>query len=150
MENQKTLIPLPPFFVDNDVTTGRINEFASKKNLMLSQAIGKPDTKSIWYSKAHITQLLDEIERANGDGLRMYFGTYESGHRFEGQTCLLMYATRAVRQGSHTIHSDVIPEHEHDFADRSSIARDFSEQVDSDPEKERGFNFGSPCPPLCD
>jgi hypothetical protein len=150
MENQKNLIPLPSFFVGSDITTGRINEFASKKNKLLSQAIGKPDTRSVWYSRAHIAQLLDEIERANGDGLRIYFGTYESGHRFEGQTCLLMNATRAEQQGSLTIHKDVIPEDEPDFADRSSIARDFSGQADADEDKEKGFNFGSPCPPLCD
>lgn len=111
----------------------------------MSQALGKPDTLSVWYSKEHIIKLLEEIDHAGGDGLRVYFGMYENAHQFAGQTCLLMNVTRAAEINGQPIHEKVILENEQDFASRSALERDFS----FDPS-ERDFNFGSPCPPICD
>lgn len=106
----------------------------------LSERLGKDDTKSIWYSRDHVVKLLEEIDHANGDGLRLHFGAYEDGHEFaSGQLCLVMNVTRGKK--------DVILEEEADFPDRSKSEKGF------DPNAKvisKDFNFGSPCPPRCD
>ncbi len=151
MERYVTVKPLPFFYVGQQTTTDRINRFTNEKHNLLSQALGRPDTRSIWYSKEHFTKLLEEIEYAGGDGIRIYFGTYEAGHEFEGQTCLLFKTTRERLIGDLIIHANVVLENEPDFPDRSSIPR----EIIQFPGHERmgdikDFNLGSPCPPRCD
>lgn len=94
MGTQTSTSPLPFFFVGKNVTTERINNYLTQKHTLLSQGIGKPDTKSIWYSKEHIIKLLEEIEYAEGDGVRVQLGMYEASHEYAGQLCLLMNSTR--------------------------------------------------------
>ncbi len=145
MDNQNTPKPLPWFFIGEQLTNDRIELFMNNKHNLLSQSLGKQDTHSIWYTRDHIAMLLDEIDHAGGDGLRVYFGMYEAGHSdFPGQTCLLMAITRAAQRGDKTIHERVSLEHESDFPQRSSLPRDFNQPTGRD------FNFGSPCPSLCD
>ncbi len=145
MESQTDPKPLPWFFAGEAVALERTDLFKNNKLNVLTNALGKPDTQSIWYSREHIAKLLEEIDHAGGDGLRIYFGMYEASHpNFSGQLCLMMSATRAVQQGENIIHQKVILENEPDFINRSSLPRDISFTG------ERGFNFGSPCPPICD
>jgi hypothetical protein len=142
--NTKTLNPmatkpLPFFFIGKETTEKRKKKFIETKHDKLSNALRKEDTKSIWYSRDHISKLLEEIDHANGDGLRLYFGAYEDGHEFAGQLCLVMNVTRGSR--------DVILEKEADFPERSKSEKSF------DPNAKlisKDFNFGSPCPPRCD
>jgi len=152
MGNQDNPKPLPFFFVGKDITTERKTSYATQKNNLLSQAIGKPDTTSIWYSKEHIVKLLEEIEYAGGDGLRVYFGMYEPSHEFAGQTCLLMNTTREKIVGENIIHPDVVLENEPDYTGRSTLPRDIIvfPGDDSTLSVKRDFNYGSPCPPRCD
>jgi hypothetical protein len=142
-----TLKPLPFFFVGKNICANRINNFITEKHPLLSNAIGKPDTKNIWYSKEHICKLLEEIELAGGDGIRVYFGMYESTHQFSGQTCLLINSTREKIIGDLTVHEDVILENEPGYLQRSTINREIP---DLSAGVERDFNYGSPCPPRCD
>lgn len=144
-QNQNTPKPLPWFFIGKQLTDDRIDLFVSNKQPLLSQALGREDTRSVWYSKEHIVKLLEEIDHAGGDGLRIYFGMYEATHpEFPGQTCLLMAVTRAAQKGEKSIHERVSLENEPDFIQRSSLPRDFNQPYGRD------FNFGSPCPSLCD
>lgn len=141
--------PLPLFFVGRATVASRVADYQQNKLPLLSQAIGKPDTKSIWYTKDHIAKLLDEIEYVDGDGLRLYFGTYEADHpTFAGQQCILMTITKEELVGNFTIHKNVFLEDQPDFDQRSAVERDLSD--DDDDPRERDFNFGSPCPPACD
>jgi hypothetical protein len=135
-------LPLPFFFISQDLVDQRVSAFISQKNNLLSDALGKPDTQSIWYSRDHIAGLLTEIDHASGDGLRVYLGMYESGHQYEGQLCLVMNATRPPVSGSG--HQDVILENEPDFVARSGTEKG------ADGLWEKGYNLGSPCPPICD
>ena len=150
MQNQ--IKPLPFFFVGKTITEERIGNYAAQKHALLSNAIGKPDTKSIWYSKEHLTKLLEEITHADGDGIRIYLGMYEQGHEFQGQLCLLMNSTREQIVANSIYHPDVILENESDFAERSTLPRDVIAFPGDDPATagKKDFNFGSPCPPLCD
>jgi len=144
--------PLPFFYIGKDTTAERIKSYTTHKHELLSNAISKQDTKNIWYSKEHITKLLEEIENAGGDGIRVYFGTYESTHEYAGQTCLLMNATREYRKGDLIFHKDVILENEPDFAERSVLPREMILFSGTDflNQTNRDFNYGSPCPPRCD
>jgi hypothetical protein len=140
--------PLPFFFVGQTLVNQRSADFISQKNNLLSEALGKPDTRTIWYSREHIAGLLDEIDHAGGDGLRVAFGMYEPGHQFEGQLCLVMNPTRAVPEGDAVLHQVVILENEPDFAARSAVEK--SGLFGGLLGKKKGFNLGSPCPPICD
>ncbi len=142
--------PLPVFYVGKQVTKDRIKNFQDIKHPLLSQALGKQDTKCIWYAKEHFAKLLEEIEQVNGDGMRIHFGMYEEGHQFEGQLCLLFTATREKTIGNDVVHTNVFLENEPDFEDRSSLPRDFPGFPGDEPGNIRDFNYGSPCPPLCD
>jgi len=136
MLQQNNAQPLPFFFVGKTITNQRIANFQGSKHPLLSDAIGKPETKAIWYTRDHITQLLSEMSNADADGLRIYFGTYGEGENYPGQLCLLMVMTQAGENGSHV---DISIEDATDFQARSL-----------DVTNPRDFNVGSPCPPICD
>jgi hypothetical protein len=141
--------PLPPIFISQETVDKRKALFSAKKLPLLAGDLGRPDTQSIWYTREHVASLLAEIDYYGGDGLRIFFGAYEEGHQYEGQLCLVMNPTRAVGTGSAS-HKEVVAENEPDFAARSSQARDFQFSEDLDDTYPKGYNYGSPCPPLCD
>jgi len=151
MQQHSTVKPLPFFYVGQKATADRITRFKNQKHNVLSQALGKPDTRSVWYSKEHFVKLLEEIEYAGGDGIRVNFGAYEDGHPYAGQTCLLFNVTREKEVGNTIVHSNVHLEREPDFPERSSRERDIilfpGESIGDD---EKDFNLGLPCPPRCD
>ena len=133
--------PLPPFFVGQQITQDRVNRYLAEKHPILSNAIGKPDTKSIWYSRDHVAQWLSEIDKAGADGMRVYFGSQGDGEPYPNQLCLLMVLTKASPDASG--HTDFSIENAPDFQDR-----DFKPSTLQ--EGNRDFNTGSPCPPVCD
>lgn len=141
--------PLPVFYIGKSLTSERITNYENNKHNLLSAAISKPDTKSVWYSKEHIEKLLKEIEIAGGDGMRICLGMYESTHEFAGQLCLLMIPTRELSVNHVVSHQNVYLEEEPNFVERSALPRTIP--IEGDPlfgKKE--FNYGSPCPPRCD
>ena len=152
MEQQSTILPLPVFYIGKQATRQLITNYGPK-HALLTQGLGKPDTRSVWYSKEHIAQLMEEIEHAGGDGLRIFLGAYGANHLdFVGQTCLVMSITRAqnITEGV-TIHKNVVLEEESDFAERSNSSRDMDRKpLNYHSKKDRDFNHGSPCPPSCD
>lgn len=131
--------PLPFFFIGKETTEKRKRLFVEKKLPKLVEALGKPDTQSIWYSRDHIAGLLEEIDHAKGDGLRLQFGSYEDGHEFAGQLCLVMNVTRDRK--------NITLEDEPDYKERSKAEKSFDPDAKVTP---KDFNFGSPCPPKCD
>lgn len=150
MERHVTVKPLPFFYVGQQVTIDRIARYQAQKHNLLSNALGKPDTQSIWYSKEHFQKLVEEIEFAGGDGIRVHLGMYEEGHQFEGQLCLLFTTTRETVAGDTIIHSNVILENEPDFPERSSLPREVIIFPGGEQTGDiRDFNLGSPCPPRC-
>lgn len=127
---------LPFFFVGQKTTKARVERYVKAKHSLLSKDLGKADTKSIWYTKEHISFLMEEMKKADADGLRIYFGAYGKEENYSGQTCLLMVMTRSGKEGCHV---DITIEDEPDFQARS---------VEKD--TKRDFNVGNPCPPMCD
>lgn len=144
--------PLPFFFIGKTLTADRIDSYVTQKHGLISQSIGKDDTKSIWYSREHIEKLLEEIDYAGGDGLLVSFGTYETGHEFAGQTCLVMNLTKEITGVANKSHQVIELEDEDDYEERSALPRDIILFPGDDPlaPAHRDFNYGSPCPPRCD
>ncbi len=153
MTNQTNLKPLPWFWIGREVSSQRVNNFVNNKYQLLSDELEKPDTRSIWYSKDHIAGLLDEIEHAGGDGLRIYFGAYDMAQEsVGGQMCLVMTPTREFKEGNLILHKNVVLEKEPDFYLRSTNSREMILPASNDDSlpMEKQFNYGSPCPPLCE
>ncbi|MGB8194620.1 MAG: hypothetical protein WCF67_21995, partial [Chitinophagaceae bacterium] len=143
--------PLPYFFVGRDTATARIQKYLSEKHPLLSNSINKPETKTIWYSIDHLRKLMDEIEYLQADGLRIYLGMYEEGHPIApGQLCLMMVPTRLNAEEKN---EDVITEEEPDFSDRELMPKSEPEwKLNGSPlgkRKDKDYNYGSPCPPVC-
>ncbi|MCG2612745.1 hypothetical protein LZZ85_00580 [Terrimonas sp. NA20] len=151
MSTQTTVKPLPYFYVGADITDERINLFKNGKYVALTRELGKPDTRSIWYSKEHFEKLVEEIDLAGGDGIRVYFGTYEPGHEYEGQLCLLFRSTREDVRNNRIHHINVILENEPDYSARSEQEREILTFPGDDPTDQdvRDFNLGQACPPRC-
>lgn len=151
MATKTTVAPLPYFYVGADVTADRINRYKNGKHAALSQALGKPDTRSIWYSKEHFEKLIEEIDLAGGDGIRVYFGVYETGHEYEGQLCLLFRSTREEIRNNVIHHINVILENEPDYPERSAQEREILTFPGENPSEQdiRDFNLGQACPPRC-
>lgn len=133
--------PLFESFVGKAVTNERVKRFMQTKHGLLSNALGKPETKAIWFSRDHVANWLFEIDKAGADGMRIYFGAYGENDAYPGQLCLQMVLTTAhpVPGG----HQDISIENAADFTARS---------IDNTSiiGKNRDLNTGSPCPPICD
>lgn len=146
----ETARPLPPFYIGKQLTRQRIDKYINEKHGILSEEIDKEDTKSIWYSRDHFATLLEEIDAAGGDGIRIFFGAYEDGHEFAGQLCLLFNSTREIIVNGSIVHANVYLENELDYSARTAQSRDFIiHPIDGLKPKDRDFNFGQPCPPRC-
>jgi hypothetical protein len=152
MITQTSAKPLPFFFIGQQQTQERIGNYLSQKHGLLTTSLGKPDTKSIWYSREHVEKLLEEIDYNSGDGLRIYFGAYEEGHEFEGQLCLVMYVTRQEGSGELATHPNIVLENMPDYESRSAQERDviFFPGESIFTSRKKDFNYGSPCPPRCE
>jgi len=142
---EKSPKKLPFFFIGKKVTEERKENFKKEKYPTLCKELGKDDTQSIWYTREHISKLLEEIDHAGGDGISLHFGAYEKGHSFEGQLCLVMNVTRVKKQGELEKRENLFLEDEPDFGERSNSSRSNNDSNII----ERDFNFGSPCPPRC-
>lgn len=137
MLKQDQARPLPFFYVGRKVTKQRVAKFLKTKHVLLSKELNKPETKAVWYTRDHISLLLEEMDHAGADGLRIYLGAYEEHENYSGQLCLLMVMTKAnLKTGGHM---DITVEDASDFQSRSI-----------DNTSPRDFNVGSPCPPICD
>lgn len=141
MLQQNGATPLPAFFVGKTVTNDRITRFIQTKHGLLSDALGKTETRAVWYTRDHIAQLVEEMDRAGADGMRIYFGAQGENDPYPGQLCLLMVLTNAnTNTGGH---NDITIEDATDFQSRSLLDS-------GDGARKRDFNTGSPCPPICD
>jgi len=147
MDKSNTDRKLPFFFIGKEITESRKQNFITQKYHLLCNALGKEDTRSIWYSRDHFVKLIEEIDHAKGDGIVLHFGTYEKGHEFESQLCLVMNVTRTDDSKTDDIRTTIFLEDEPDFDKRSQNKRKVINS--SQNVIKRDFNFGSPCPPRC-
>jgi hypothetical protein len=98
-----------------------IDSYLQSKHVLLSQAIGKPDTQAVWYSVEFLRMLSGAITELGADGVRFYLCAYEETHpAYAMQTCLQAVLTRAATYGPNrnVIHENIIMEEQPDFVER--------------------------------
>jgi len=147
MPDQVPSRPLPFFFIGRQAASERILEFQNTKHPLLTNAIGKQDTKSIWYSFQHIEEMYKELVYLNSDGLRLYLGAYDENHPdFANQLCIIMVPTFL---NTSLKHEDIILEELPDFAKRIDNTLENAKEIPDLFKVYKDFNYGSPCPPVC-
>jgi hypothetical protein len=107
--------PLPLSFIGHAAARERILQYQNNKAPLLSNAIGKPDTLSVWYSYEEMKTVFREMKYLAANGLRIYLAAYPpEDTEHAGQTCLVMIPTRLEAEKI----ADVIMENEPGFAER--------------------------------
>jgi hypothetical protein len=113
---------------------------------------GRPDTRCIWFSKQRLAQLLQQLEKEDGDGVRFYIMTYNGAYTsadekyrpvppppYWGYNSLLMVSTRdSTLKNGRVLHRDYYS----DLNMRTTIAQKPGFIVGLVPE-----NRGEICPP---
>ncbi len=100
----------------------RINQqikiFLSWKLPLLNAAIGKEDTRWIWYPREFFETMYETITFLEGDGIRVYFGQFEDDHaEYASQTCLTWVPTRPNEYSGLQFSEDIIIEDEQETVD---------------------------------
>jgi hypothetical protein len=154
-----TTKPLPEFFIGKAEANKLITNFMKTKLPGLNKKMpnGREDTQSIWYSFSHIEELYKEMVFLNADGLRIYFGCYdgdtkdtEYGDDVSQQLCLVMVPTMTNLETAK--HEDILQEDTKEFWLRPGsemfVGND-GNNAELTHAGSRGYNHGSPCPPIC-
>ena len=69
---------VPSIFISKTDVNSRIKNFQDHKLPLLSNAIGKSDSTSAWYSMEQFDEIVREMHLQDASGLRVYFGAYDS------------------------------------------------------------------------
>ena len=143
MKEKRETKALPNFFVGKQLTRQRIKKFLDTRyKALCEKAPNHGETRSIWYSREHFAGLLEEIDRAGGNGIKISFGVYEEEHDFAHQMCLLFNVTCRSEKDGNSNNQTVFMEDQKDFKMRFSMYQ--KKRANED------FNLGHPCPPRCD
>ena len=79
METITRKVPtVPSIFISKTDVNSRIKNFQDHKLPLLSNAIGKSDSTSAWYSMEQFDEIVREMHLQDASGLRVYFGAYDS------------------------------------------------------------------------
>ncbi|MBB5637938.1 hypothetical protein HDF26_000731 [Pedobacter cryoconitis] len=112
-----------------DVTTAReyVKNYASHAGYVdqteeeiRARVPKKPDTRCVWFSKDRLKQMLNQLEKEDGDGVRFYMITYNNKYdttttdkkrpappkKYWGYNTLLMVSTRPVDTKEGILHFD--------------------------------------------
>jgi hypothetical protein len=147
--------PLSEFFVGREVVNHRVKRFQNGKHQLLTNDLvnrrgSGTETRFVWYPKRYFEMIMEEMERYDANGLRIYFGEYEDDgiHPAAGQLGLLLVLTKMNASGNVT---DLLFEEQADFTSRASVPR--NREVILMPGDDSGlpreFNVCAPCPPIC-
>ncbi len=139
MSVTKNVKPLPSTFIYQDVVAQRIKNYREKKLPLLSNAMGKPDTESGWYSLEQFEELMREMYYQHADGLRIYFGAHSSDdHLYPDQLTVIFVPTFYNSETDN--HEDIVIEQSEAYATRAvTFEKDVKKNIDT----------LTLCPPLC-
>lgn len=121
------------FVSTEHVETVRRN-YKEQRWLQNSKRIGKADSLSVWFSLADIEQFLEKLKEHGGDGVRFYFGAYNTEYAekplYAGRQTIVMVATRQKQTLSGEMNKDIYINTENG----TNIL---------------AYNVGRLCPPVC-
>jgi hypothetical protein len=136
--------PLPSIFVYKEVVNERVHNFRNNKLPLLSDAIGKPDTQSGWYSLQQFEELMREMYYLHADGVRFYFGAHSSNDPlYPDQLTFVLVPT--YWDASTECHKDIVVEEMPDFETRNAIETSAAKHS----EDVKNYDTISLCPPRC-
>ena len=155
-KQKQAIRKLPSFFVGYEISQKRIEDYKVNKYPGICEQMAqlrKKDTLSVWYEKEHIQALLEEIEHYDCNGVKICLGTYEKGHLYAGQTCLIFQLTKKPEGKSPIDFEQYILENK--APDWTERAKESGLEIAPDGKIQglrllEDFNFGRPCPPKCD
>ena len=77
------------------------DEYKHKKKNHLERAIGKEETRSIWFDYDFCIMLMHDLIRKEINGLRIYFGAYDNSHSEEKKDKMtaILVTTKGPRTG---------------------------------------------------
>lgn len=130
---EKTPVKVGKFVSTEHVETVRRN-YKEQRWIQNSKRIGKLDSLSVWFSLADIEDFLEKLKEHGGDGVRFYFGAYNSEYAekplYAGRQTIVMVATRQKETLNGEVNKDIYIT----TGNGSNIL---------------AYNVGRPCPPLC-
>jgi len=136
--------PLPKIFIYKEVVNERVKNYVNNKLPLLSQAIGKQDSNSGWYSLDQFEDLMREMYYLNADGVRIYFGAYGSDDSlYPGQLTVMFVPTYFNKETGH--HTDIIIEDIDGFEGRSIAETNFT----ANSKTTKNYDSLGLCPPDC-
>lgn len=145
MSTTRPVKALPSTIIPKAKVNARIKHFRDTKLPLLSNAIGKSDSTSGWYSLEQFEELMREMYYLNADGLRIYFGAHEPNDPdYPNQLTVIFVPTYHNKAtGSH---ADIVHDDEVNFQVRLSETASQVELADIN----KGIDSIGLCPPTCD
>lgn len=137
--------PLPGTFIFKEEVNKRVTNYLNLKHPVLSNALGREDSKSAWYSLDQFEELMREMYYLNADGVRIYFGAYDNNDpNYPGMLTVIFVPTYLNEDtGKHT---DVVIDDEQDFTQRC----DSKTAVSMTRSIPKNLDTLGLCPPSCD
>lgn len=139
----ETILALPSIFIYKEAVNEMVTNFQGTKYELLSNNIGKPETKSGWYSRAQFEEIVQEMEYQNASGIRIYFGSYGSEHPEYSNQLTVIFVPTEFDEGTNQ-HKDIIIDDQSNFGDRVTASEE--RRVPGDP---MGLDTVGLCPPTC-
>jgi hypothetical protein len=139
----ETIVKLPSIFIYKDAVNEMVKNYQNGKHGLLSEQLGRPETKSGWYSRQQFEEIVQEMDYQNASGIRMYFGAYNAGHpQYANQLTVIFVPTEFDESTEE--HKDIIIDHTETFEDRDAFTKTM--RTKSDP---KNLDTIALCPPTC-
>lgn len=120
--------------VDTKHVNTVISHYKKERWANNSRHIGKEDSLSVWYSVEELESFLHLVKEHGGDGIKMYFGAYDSEHAptplYADRQTIVLVATKLKETGKGEVNKDLYIQGE---KENTILA----------------YNMGQICPPFC-
>lgn len=136
METITRAVPtLPSIFINKTEVSNRVKNFQENKLPLLSNAIGKSDTTSAWYSVAQFEEIVKEMHLQNASGLRVYFGAYDENDELYANQLTVIFVPTFLNEATGGHRDIVIEENPEGLEDRLGYPKN--------------LDTIALCPPMC-
>lgn len=139
----ETILALPTTFIYKDAVNEMVKAYQNVKHPLLSQEIGKQETKSGWYSREQFEEMVQEMQYQNASGVRIYFGAYGSDHPEYANQLTVIFVPTEFDENTNQ-HKDIILDDQGIFNER--LAATTQIQKPGDPMNLDTIGL---CPPTC-
>lgn len=137
------IIGLPSIFINKEAVNHLVNNYQNGKHQLLSDAMGKPETKSGWYSREQFEEMVREMNYHDASGIRMYFGAYNAQHpQYANQMTIIFVPT--LFDADKNSHKDIIIDDTTVFEQRKAITLKVGEN-----DIPKNLDTIGLCPPAC-